>query len=110
VSPNIDGLPFPKMLYHHLLHFLPLSCLLNPTNIQCSILPIEAAHTSHIISVIHKLVSYKAVFGAIGHDIHRIKEKCVGIHTPNCMGSIHKPRRNIYNIRDEARGMIINTS
>lgn len=54
---------------------LPISRLLNPANIQCPILPIEATHTSHIISIIRKLVSGKTILGTIGHGIRRVGKR-----------------------------------
>ena len=69
---SLNGPPFPKMPRHHLFRLLPISRLFNPTNIQRPVLPIEATHTSHIISVIRELVSRKTIFGAIGHRIRRV--------------------------------------
>jgi hypothetical protein len=44
----------------------------NPPNVQRPILPVEAAHTTHIVSVISELVSREAVFGGIGHGVVRV--------------------------------------
>lgn len=59
---------------HHLFRLLPISRLFNPANIQRPILPIEATHTSHIISVIRELVSRKTVLGTIRHGIRRVRK------------------------------------
>ena len=57
---------------YHLFRLLPVSRLFNPANIQCPILPIEATHASHIISIIRKLISRKTVLGTIRHGIRRV--------------------------------------
>lgn len=57
---------------YHLFRLLPISRLFNPANIQRPILPIEATHTSHIISVICELVPREAVLGTIRHGIRRV--------------------------------------
>ena len=71
---SLNSPPFPKMPRHHLFRLLPISRLLNPTNIKCPILPIETTHTSHIISVIRKLFSRKTVLGGIRHRIRRVRK------------------------------------
>jgi hypothetical protein len=60
---------------YHLFCLLAIPRLFNPANIQCPILPIEATHTSHIISVIRELVSRKAILGTIRHGIRRVGKR-----------------------------------
>ena len=74
IFTSLNGPPFPKMPRHHLFRLLSISRLLNPANIQRPILPIETTHTSHIISIIRKLIPRETVFGAIWHGIRRIRK------------------------------------
>ena len=74
VTP-FNGPPFPKMPCYHLFRLLPISRLFDPANIQCPILPIEATHTSHIISVIRELISRKTILGTIRHSIGRVGKR-----------------------------------
>lgn len=58
--------PLPEMPPYHLLRLDARARLLDPSNIQCPVLPRKAPHTAHVVSVIRKLVPRETVFGRIG--------------------------------------------
>lgn len=52
---------------HHLLRLRRTRTLLDPPHVQSPILPVEAAHTPHIITVIRELVPREDVLARVGH-------------------------------------------
>lgn len=57
-----------------LLRLSSCRALLDSANIQSPILPVKATHTTHIVTVIRKLVSCETVFGRIRHGVVCIGE------------------------------------
>ena len=54
----LDRAPFCKVSRHNLFDIV---CNMNPSNIHCSVLPHKTSDTTHVVSVIGKLVASKAV-------------------------------------------------
>jgi hypothetical protein len=58
---SLNRTPFPEVSMHHFLRLNTGSSFLNPTNIQSPILPIEATHAPHIVSIIGKFVTSETI-------------------------------------------------
>ena len=57
---------------YNLLCLCTSPCFLYPTDVKRAVLPLEATDTTHIVSVVRKLVSRKAVLGGIGERSGRV--------------------------------------
>lgn len=62
------------MSQDHLLRLRAIPRLLYPADIQRAVLTVEAAHTTHIVPIITKLVSRKAILGRVGHGCGGVGE------------------------------------
>ena len=62
---------------HDLLRLRTRTRLFYPPNVQRAILPLERAYTTHVVSVVGKLVSREAVLGRV-----RERGRRVGEHVP----------------------------
>ena len=67
-----NGTPLLEVLDHNLLRLGARTRLLYPANVERPVLPREAANTTHVVSVVRKLVSRKAVLGGIGQRSGRV--------------------------------------
>src|SRR5215472_11725612 len=77
---------FPEMSHDHLLCLLAISCFLDPPNVQGAILPVEAAYSAHVVSVIGEFVTGEAVLGAVGQVQGGIRNR-VAIFTLPAIGT-----------------------
>ena len=64
--------PLLEMSPYNLLCLRASPCFLYPTDVKRAVLPLEATDTAHIVSVVRKLVSRKAVLGGIGQRSGRV--------------------------------------
>jgi len=56
------------------LGFWSSACLLDTTNIEGSVLSVEAANTTHVIAIVGKLFAGEAVFGSVRRSRVRARE------------------------------------
>ena len=61
----LDLAPFLEMPPHDLFRLCASARLFYPTNVQRPVLSLEATHTSHIVTVVGKLVPREAVLGRV---------------------------------------------
>lgn len=61
----LDVAPFSKMSDDDFLGFGSSACLLDTTDIESSVLSVEAADTTHVIAIVGKLFAGEAIFGSV---------------------------------------------
>ena len=64
----------PKVSPNDLLGISRIPRLLYPPHIECSILPAERAHSTHIVSIVRELFSRETVFGRVWDFVTRRRE------------------------------------
>ena len=69
---SLDLAPFLEMPYDNLLCLCTDACLLYPPNVKRAILSRERANAAHIVAIVGKLISRKAVFRRIGKRVCRV--------------------------------------
>ena len=66
--------PFSKMSDYNFLCFWSGTCLLDTTDIEGSVLSVETANTTHIITIVGKFFAGEAIFGSVGKSSVRTRE------------------------------------
>lgn len=78
--------PFSKMSDDDFLGFWSSACLLDTTDIEGSVLSVEATNTTHIIAIVGKLFAGEAIFGSVWRSRVRAR-KTVQIFTLPAIGT-----------------------
>ena len=60
-----DLAPLLEMSPYNLLCLCASPCFLYPTDVKRAVLPLEAAHTAHVVSVVCELVPGETVLGRV---------------------------------------------
>ena len=64
--------PLLEMSPYNILCLCYSPCFLYPTDVKRAVLPLEAAHTAHVVTVVCELVAREAVLGRVGQRRGRI--------------------------------------